>query len=165
MILIVMGVSGSGKTSVGLALAQRLGAPFLDADELHPPENVAKMTAGTALDDGDRAPWIDAVTAQVAAAEAEGRDLVVACSALRRSARDRLRETAPVRFVHLQGAAALLQQRVDGRSGHFMPSTLLDSQLATLEPPEDEPSVLTLDAALPVAELAEAAAGWAERGD
>ena len=165
MILVVMGVSGSGKTSVGQALAERLGARFLDADALHPSDNVTKMSGGTPLDDLDRGPWIGAVAAEIAAADAAGEDLVVACSALRRRLRELLREAAPVRFVHLSAAQGLLRERLDGRRGHFMPAALLDTQLAALEPPQGEPDVVTLDASLSVAELVAAAAAWARQSE
>lgn len=129
--VVVMGVSGSGKSTIGEALAATLELPFVDADGLHPPANVALMAAGTPLRDEDRWPWLDAVGAVLAR-----RPVVVACSALRRIYRDRLREFAPnVVFVHLDGPAALLSSRVTHRVGHFMPAALLESQLATLEPP------------------------------
>lgn len=133
----VMGVSGSGKSTVGAALADHLGVPFVDGDELHPAANVAKMAAGRPLDDADRAPWLDAVGGWLAAHAAAGG--VVACSALRRRYRDRLRELAPgLVFVHLAGDRELVASRQRRRTGHFMPSSLLDSQLAALEPLEDD---------------------------
>jgi len=149
-----MGVSGSGKSTVGALLAQRLGVPFVDGDVLHPPANVAKMAAGIPLDDDDRAPWLDAVGARLA----EG-DVVVACSALRRAYRERLRSAAPAtRFVLLHGTRELLASRVATRLDHFMPATLLDSQLATLELPDATEGVCVYDVALPPTELASAVA-------
>ena len=135
-----MGVSGSGKTSVGIALAAALGVPFRDADDLHPAANVAKMAAGIALTDDDRIPWLALVGAELAAAS-EG--LVIACSALRRVYREAILAAAPsTRFVFLDGSRGLLESRMQHRDGHFMPASLLDSQLATLEPlAEDEPGV------------------------
>ncbi|HEX5661754.1 MAG TPA: gluconokinase [Polyangiales bacterium] len=130
MQIVVMGVSGSGKSVVGEALAARLGVPFVDGDSLHSAENVAKMASGTALTDVDRAPWLDAVGAWLAAHQG-----VVACSALRRTYRDRLRAFAPAaRFVQLNVDPQLLKARLDTRQHHFMPSTLLRSQLAIFEP-------------------------------
>lgn len=130
--VVLMGVSGCGKSTVGALAAARCGAAFVDGDDLHPPGNVAKMAAGQPLDDDDRAPWLDRVGAVLAAAE---RPLLVACSALRRRYRDRIRAAAggPVLFVHLDGPRAVLAARLAGRQGHFMPPGLLDSQLATLE--------------------------------
>ncbi|WP_241740032.1 gluconokinase [Microbacterium invictum] len=128
--VVVMGPSGSGKSLVGAAVAARLRAHFVDGDDLHPPANVAKMRAGMPLDDTDRAPWLDAV----GSALARDAQIVVACSALRRTYRDRIRATAPdVVFVELVVAQAELRERMSRRD-HFMPPALLDSQLATLEP-------------------------------
>jgi len=129
--VVVMGVAGCGKSTVGALLAAELGARFLDADALHPAANVAKMAAGQALDDTDRAPWL----AAVAASFAPGESLVIACSALKRAYRDLLRAGAPdLVFVHLAGTPELLAQRIGARPDHFMPPALLASQLATLEP-------------------------------
>lgn len=128
--IVVMGPSGSGKSLVGAALAAQLRAHFIDGDDLHPAANVAKMRAGTALDDADRGPWLDAVGATLAG----GRRIVVACSALRRAYRDRIRATAAdTVFVELVVPQSELHDRMSRRD-HFMPPTLLDSQLATLEP-------------------------------
>lgn len=138
-----MGVSGAGKTSVGLAAAAVTGVPFLDADDRHPPENVAKMAAGIALDDDDRGPWLDAV----GAALRDEAPCIMACSALRRSYRDRLRQHAPgTLFVLLQVPRTELERRTAARDGHFMPATLLDSQLATLESPDPAEGIVVLDA-------------------
>ena len=137
-LVVVMGVSGSGKSTVGALLAERLGVPFADADDLHPPANVAKMTAGRPLDDDDRAPWLALVGTHLAGARSTG--LVMACSALKRHYRELIRDAAPETvFVHLHGSRELLAERMGARTGHFMPTALLDSQLATLEEPgEDE---------------------------
>jgi gluconokinase len=138
--IVVMGVSGSGKTTVGIALAAALGVPFRDADDLHPAANVAKMAAGHALTDDDRMPWLALVGAELAAAS-DG--LVIACSALTGVYRASIRAAAPsTRFVFLDGSRDLLESRMRHRHGHFMPASLLDSQLATLEPlGPDEPGV------------------------
>jgi gluconokinase len=131
-LIVVMGVSGAGKSTVGAALAARLGVGFVDADALHPAANVDKMAAGIALTDDDRWPWLALVGSTLAGAASEG--LVVACSALRRAYRDAIRAAAPeVLFVHLAVPRADLDERVAGRPGHFMPASLLDSQLETLE--------------------------------
>jgi|SRR5581483_3558541 len=133
-----MGVSGAGKTTIGTRLATALGWEFHDADDLHPPANVAKMRAGIPLSDDDRAPWLARVHALLEALARERRSAVVACSALRRAHRERLAVPgADVRFVHLTGARELLRERLAARAGHFMPPALLASQLATLEPPGD----------------------------
>lgn len=135
--LVVMGVSGAGKSTVAAALAERLGGEYLDADDLHSDEARAKMAAGIPLDDDDRWPWLDRVAARLAVGDARP---VIACSALRRRYRDRLRTGADPVFVHLDGAPEVLARRMGARVGHFMPTGLLASQLATLEPLEaDEP--------------------------
>jgi len=140
-LIVIMGVSGSGKSTVGELLAQRLGVPYADADDLHPQANVDKMAAGHPLDDDDRRPWLAEVGAALTAAEDTG--MVMACSALKRSYRDAiLREEPRTRFVHLYGSRQLLESRLEHRHGHFMPSSLLDSQLDTLEPLQaDEPGI------------------------
>ena len=145
--VVVMGVSGSGKTTVGAALADALGMEFVDGDSLHPEANVAKMAAGIPLDDADRAPWLDAIGAVLAAGP-----VVVACSALKRAYRDRLRAAAPaLQLVFLDGDRDVLAERMAARPGHFMPASLLDSQLATLERPGPDERALTVDIDEPVA--------------
>jgi len=132
-LLVIMGVSGSGKTLIGSLLAEQLALPFVDTDDLHPESNVAKMASGVPLDDDDRWPWLELVGERLAAASATG--LVVACSSLKRSYRDAIRDRAPAaHFILLDGSRELLAERLSHRSGHFMPEGLLDSQLATLEP-------------------------------
>lgn len=135
--IVVMGVSGSGKTTIATRLADRLGRPFAEADDMHPPANVAKMAAGTPLTDDDRGPWLATVRDWLTAQAEQGRSAVVTCSALRRVYRDVLREAAGgVTFVHLHGDPELLAERMRTRKGHFMPPSLLRSQLDTLEPLE-----------------------------
>jgi carbohydrate kinase (thermoresistant glucokinase family) len=144
--IVVMGVSGCGKSTVGQMLAQQLGLPFIEGDTLHPPHNVALMAAGTPLTDADRADWLASIAQRLGRAQAAHQGLVVSCSALKRSYRDLLRATCPgLRLVHLQGSAAQLRQRLTHRIGHYMPPSLLDSQLATLEPPAADEAALTLD--------------------
>lgn len=150
--VVVMGVSGCGKTTIGDLVARELGVPFLDGDSLHPVENVTKMAAGTPLTDDDRWPWLATVGAALAKAGDGG--LVLACSALRRSYRDAIRQQAPdTVFLHLHGSKDVLGQRLEGRAGHFMPTTLLDSQLATLEPLQADEAGFVMDIAAPVDEV------------
>lgn len=145
-VIVLMGVTGAGKTTVGRLLADRLGARFAEGDAYHPPANVAKMRSGTPLDDADRWPWLEAIRADMARWLAAGETAVVACSALKRAYRDLLRQAGPeVRFVHLAGDEALIAGRLAGRRGHYMPPGLLPSQLATLEEPVDEPDVLRIE--------------------
>jgi gluconokinase len=141
MVVVLMGVCGCGKTTVGRALAAAMGWPFLDADDFHPEANVAKMRAGIALTDDDRWPWLDRLAAEMSAINARGAHAVLACSALRQAYRDRLARGGDVRFVHLKGDRATLVARLTARPGHYMPASLLDSQLATLEEPADAPVV------------------------
>jgi beta-N-acetylhexosaminidase len=150
--VIVMGVSGCGKTTIGGLVARELGVPFLDGDSLHPVENVAKMAAGTPLTDEDRWPWLTTVGAKLA--EAADGGMVLACSALRRSYREAIRQQAPdTIFLHLHGTKEVLRARTEGRSGHFMPPALLVSQLATLEPLEADEAGFVVDIAAPVDEV------------
>lgn len=145
--IIVMGVSGCGKSSVGALLAERLGLAFIEGDVLHPKANVDKMARGTPLADDDRWPWLDIIGAEMAASLARGEGIVVSCSALKKVYRDRLRAAAggALAFVYLHGSRELLTERMGARTGHFMPLSLLDSQLATLEVPTGEPGVVTVD--------------------
>ena len=144
--VVVMGVSGSGKSTVGAALARRLRVPFADADDFHPPANIAKMTAGEALDDDDRHPWLESIGEWLADhAESGG---VMSCSALKRQYRDQLRHHAPAtEFVHLHGSREVIARRQASRPGHFMPPALLASQFATLEPlaPDESGFVIDVD--------------------
>jgi gluconokinase len=157
--LVVMGVSGSGKSTVAAGIAEALGLGFVDGDGLHAPESVARMQAGTPLTDADRWPWLARIAARLADADASPAGLVIACSALRRAYRDKIRAGAPgVRFVFLDGPAELIRARMAGRSGHYMPESLLASQLATLEPPgADEPDVRRLDISETAADVIAAA--------
>ncbi len=142
--IVVMGVSGSGKSTVGAALAQRLGVPFADADDFHPPANIAKMTAGVALDDDDRHPWLDAIGRWLAD-RCDGGG-VMSCSALKRKYRDQLRShCAQTEFVHLSGSPEVIAARQASRPGHFMPASLMASQFATLEPLQPDERGVTLD--------------------
>lgn len=150
--VVVMGVSGAGKTTVGRALADRLSLAYADGDAFHSAENVAKMASGRALSDDDREPWLCALGGWLSAQRQRG--AVVSCSALRRAYRDRIRSIVPdVRFLHLHADPALLQARMAARTGHFMPVSLLTSQLAALEPLQPDESGITLDASLPPAQL------------
>lgn len=136
--IVVMGVSGCGKTSVGQALAARLGARFVDADDFHPPSNVEKMRAGVPLDDADRAPWLARLNAVMRHAVARGDSVVLACSALKRGYRDMLGRRLPgLRIVHLSGSRELIASRIAARQHRYMPASLLASQFDALEPPQD----------------------------
>jgi gluconokinase len=161
-LVVVMGVTGAGKSTVGTLLAERLGVSFRDADEFHPPANIAKMSAGQPLTDDDRWPWLDAIGAHLAAQRGMG--CVVTCSALKRAYRDRLRAAAPgLRFLHLHGELALVAARQAARQGHFMPASLVPSQFATLEAPTPDEGVVTLDvSATPQALVSQAIAALRE---
>ncbi|RZT16010.1 gluconate kinase (SKI family) [Mycobacterium sp. BK558] len=142
--IVVMGVSGSGKSTVGAALAQRLRVPFADADDFHPAANIAKMTAGHPLDDDDRHPWLEAIGDWLAQRCATGG--VMSCSALKRSYREQLRRHCPdVQFLHLAGTPEVIGRRQASRPGHFMPASLLASQFATLEPLDADERGTTID--------------------
>ncbi len=153
-LVVVMGVSGSGKTTIGALVAHEAGVPFLDADSLHPLANVRKMAAGTPLEDTDRRPWLDTVGERLRDADRDGTGLVLACSALKRRYRDHIRRAAPgTVFLHLHGTPGVLTSRLEGRSEHFMPASLLASQLETLEPlGPDEPGY-ALDIDQPVEDM------------
>ncbi|MDE1951048.1 MAG: gluconokinase [Burkholderiales bacterium] len=156
-----MGVSGCGKSTLGRALAAALAVGYVEGDEWHPPRNVALMAAGTPLTDADRADWLATLAGRLGAAQAAGQGLVLACSALKRSYRDRLRQGAPgLRFVFLHGSPELLARRLEERRGHYMPATLLQSQLDTLEPPgADEQPISVAIEWPPAQQLAAALAG------
>jgi gluconokinase len=155
---VVMGVASCGKTSVGELLAEKLNAHFIEGDRLHPATNVAKMSAGNPLTDEDRWPWLKAIGESLAGSE----PTIASCSALKRVYRETIAKAAqrPVYFIYLYGSRELLEQRIGARKGHFMPASLLDSQLATLEAPAADERPLKLDISLSVPELAEAAKKW-----
>ena len=153
-LLVVMGVSGSGKSTIGAAIAGRLRVPYEDADDLHPQANIEKMTAGIALDDGDRYPWLEAVGEWLAARVAQGG--VMSCSALKRKYRDQLRRhTDAVTFLHLDGTPQVIARRQASRPGHFMPASLLESQFRTLEPLEPDEHGIVIDVDQPVDAIVE----------
>ena len=156
--IIVMGVSGCGKTTVAELIARNLSLAFRDGDSFHPPANIAKMSAGVPLTDEDRWPWLAAMAGWITDNRKRGETVVLACSALKRAYRDRLRDGhGDVRFVFLNGTKAQIAARLTARKGHYMPSTLLDSQLATLEPPEEDERPVTLSITQPPEALAAAA--------
>ena len=143
-LLVVMGFSGSGKSTVGAAIAQRLRVPFADADDFHPPENIAKMTSGRPLDDDDRQPWLETLGRWLSAHEPTG--AVLSCSALKRRYRDLLHSHASgLRLLHLSGSPEVVEARLAARPGHFMPQSLLLSQFATLEPLAEDERGMTID--------------------
>jgi gluconokinase len=160
-VVVVMGVSGSGKTTVGRILADRLGVEYGEADDFHPQANVDKMAAGEPLDDDDRAPWLDAIGSWMAERGVEG--AVVSCSALKRQYRDTLRDAAPgAVFLHVHGSRDLLEARLGDRKGHFMPASLLTSQLDTLEPLQDDEAGVIVDVRLSPDEVVEQFSAWWE---
>ncbi|MFI7018086.1 gluconokinase [Streptomyces sp. NPDC050164] len=156
-VVVVMGVAGTGKTTIGPLLAARLGVPYAEGDDFHPQANIDRMSAGTPLTDEDRGPWLDAIGAW--AHGRAGLGGVVSCSALKRSYRDRLRAAAPgVVFVHLTGDRALIEDRMSHRQGHFMPTALLDSQFATLQPLQADEAGVDVDVSGSPEEITERAA-------
>ena len=165
--IVVMGVGGSGKTTIGTLLANHFGVPHLDADSFHPPANIEKMRAGHPLDDDDRRPWLREIAGHLASSITAGAGVVVGCSALKRRYRDVLRVDPVVSFVHLTGSPDLVRARMGVRTGHFFGTALIDSQFADLEPLEaDEPGVV-VDIERSPDDLAAAAIGaltdlWAE---
>ena len=150
-IIIVMGVCGCGKTSFGVALAERLDADFIEGDQLHPASNIDKMSRGEALQDEDRIPWLKLIVERARELSADNKTVVIACSALKRPYRDLLRTAgSAVGFVHLAGPIHTVLGRVGSRSDHFMPASLVESQYATLEPSSGESDVIELDLSLDV---------------
>ena len=147
MIVVLMGVTGSGKTTVGKALAANLGWKYLDADEFHPATNIAKMRAGVALDDADRQPWLETLASLISDNIQVGDSAVLACSALKRIYRDKLSFSTEVRFVYLKGDRETIAERLRNRRDHYMNPTLLDSQFETLEEPTD---ALEINVMLPI---------------
>jgi gluconokinase len=142
MIVLVMGVAGAGKTTIGAALARRLCCRFIDADDYHPPQNVAKMKAGMPLDDADRRPWLERLNKQLRTSDLISQNAVIACSALKQNYRERLaQDIHDFRTVYLQGSRDLIRSRMATRTHRYMPATLLDSQFAVLEPPSDAISI------------------------
>lgn len=162
MVVIVMGVAGSGKTTVGAALARRLGWPLLEADDFHPASNIEKMAQGRPLSDADRWPWLDGLNAAARKAQAQGRDVVMTCSALREVYRERLSQgLAEVCFVHLTGSREVLLERLTHRPGHFMKPGMLESQLSTLEPPSEGPDTLLMNVDhMNADQVVDAVVGW-----
>ena len=153
-VLLLMGVSGAGKTTTGKRLAKTLGWTFRDADEFHPPENITKMTAGQPLTDDDRWPWLDAIGVWMDSKRIEGGRAIVTCSALRRIYRERLLTGRPeVRLVFLKGSKALIADRLSRRSGHFMPPALLDSQFSTQEEPRRDERAIVVDVSMPPSQV------------
>jgi gluconokinase len=157
MHVVVMGVSATGKSAVGEPLAEELGCEFIEGDELHPRRNIEKMSQGIALTDEDRWPWLQAIAEMVAVKDVGGTSTVVTCSALKRSYRDVLRDAASTFFVHLDAPFEVLEQRMSHRTRHFMPTTLLRSQVATLEPLGDDEPGAVIDVTPPLDEVVEEA--------
>lgn len=156
-----MGVSGCGKSTVGAALAERLGGTYVDGDDLHPAENIAKMSIGTPLQDTDRWPWLDRVGEALASRQETS---IIGCSALKRTYRDRIRTNVaePVLFIHLSGTREEIAMRMRNRPGHFMPASLLDSQFAALEPPTLGEYAVTVAIDQPLVEILQELTGFIE---
>lgn len=151
LVVVVMGVAGAGKSTVGRALAERLAVPFLEADDLHPAANVAKMRAGVPLTDDDRWPWLSAVADWIDGLDPGQDTAVVACSALKKSYRERLAKgRAGVRFVHVAGSPKLVAERMSGRQDHYFPASLITSQFEALEPPQPDEGAVVIDMSLPL---------------
>ena len=159
-LIVVMGVAGSGKTTVASQLAEKLGVPFVEGDSLHPPANVKKMASGIPLTDEDRLPWLEAIGERMEVERATGHGVVVACSALKHAYRDILRANVhgKMHFLLLDGSPRLIGDRMKRRKGHFMPPALLDSQFATLEKPTPDEHAVILDISHQPAELVAEAA-------
>lgn len=159
--IVVMGVAGCGKTSVGGLLAEEIGGFFIDGDALHSDSNIAKMSAGIPLDDDDRKPWLQEIGNELGKAAASGRSLIIGCSALKRSYRDLIRSEAPdTVFVHLHGSKELLASRMAARSNHFMPASLLDSQFEALELLQADEAGQAFDIALTPSQITDESAAW-----
>jgi gluconokinase len=157
VVIILMGISGCGKSTVGDLLAKRLGVRFAEGDAYHPPENVTKMSSGYALNDDDRLPWLQSMAADIKRWSDQGIGAVLSCSALKKSYRAILSNGNPnVRLVHLHGEADIVRRRMAARRDHFMPPSLIDSQISTLELPDAEENVLTVDIAAPQKDIADA---------
>lgn len=159
--IVIMGVSGCGKSTVGAALAERLGGTYVDGDDLHPAENIAKMSIGTPLQDTDRWPWLDRVGEALASRQETS---IIGCSALKRTYRDRIRTNVaePVLFIHLSGTREEIAMRMRNRPGHFMPASLLDSQFAALEPPTLGEYAVTVAIDQPLVEILQELTGFIE---
>ena len=160
MVIVVMGVSGVGKTTVGKALAERIGARFAEGDQFHSPENVEKMRMGRPLNDQDRLPWLQTLNGNIGEWERAGETVVLSCSALKRKYRDQLcAGHTGVQFLFLEAEKEVVAQRVNARTGHYMPASLLDSQYRDLEAPEPQENVVTVDGGASVEEILERVLG------
>ena len=144
MIVIIMGVSGCGKSTIAAEIAKQLNIEYLDADDLHPPENKQLMSSGVALTDENRMPWLGVVRDYAANCHTKKQSCIIACSALKKKYRNVLNEASPMYYVFLDGQKSLIQRRILERAGHFMPESLLNSQFEALEPPGEEPNVITV---------------------
>lgn len=161
-----MGVSGAGKTTIGRALAARLGWPFQEGDDLHPPAGIVKMRAGQPLDDRDRLPWLARIAGWIDERRGAGEPGVITCSALKRGYRELLAAGRPeVRFLYLRGSKALIHARLAARRGHFMPTNLLDSQFATLEEPGADELTIRIDVGAPIEQIVETVVRELDAGD
>lgn len=153
--IVVMGVCGCGKSTVGAMLANNLGASFIDGDDLHPRANIEKMQSGTPLNDEDRKPWLERISDVFFSISRRERSCVIACSALKKKYRDEIRKSGKIIFIHLYGDKDLIMQRMSKRSGHYMKENMIDSQFATLEFPKDEEFVINISIDAPIGDIVE----------
>lgn len=153
--IVVMGVCGCGKSTVGAMLANSLGASFIDGDDLHPRANIEKMQSGIPLNDEDRKPWLERISDVFFSISRRERSCVIACSALKKKYRDEIRKSGKIIFIHLYGDKDLIMQRMSKRSGHYMKENMIDSQFATLEFPKDENLVINIDIKAPIGDIVE----------
>ncbi|MBZ7985102.1 gluconokinase [Campylobacter sp. Cr9] len=153
--IVVMGVCGCGKSTVGAMLANNLGASFIDGDDLHPRANIEKMQSGTPLNDEDRKPWLERISDVFFSISRRERSCVIACSALKKKYRDEIRKSGKIIFIHLYGDKDLIMQRMSKRSGHYMKENMIDSQFATLEFPKDEELVINISIDAPIGDIVE----------
>ncbi|MBT0879128.1 MULTISPECIES: gluconokinase [unclassified Campylobacter] len=153
--IVVMGVCGCGKSTVGAMIANSLGASFIDGDDLHPRANIEKMQSGVPLNDLDREPWLERIADVFYSISRRNRSCVIACSALKKQYRDKIRQSGKIIFIHLHGSKELIMQRMSKRSGHYMKENMIDSQFSTLEFPHNEDLVINIDITPPIGEIVE----------
>lgn len=155
--IVIMGVCGCGKSTVGAMIANEIGATFIDGDDLHPRANIEKMQSGNPLNDEDRMPWLERISDVFFSIARRSKSCVIACSALKKSYRDEIRKSGDIIFIHLYGSKDLIKQRMSKRSGHYMKDNMIDSQFSTLEFPNNEAKVINIEITPPVGEVVEIA--------
>lgn len=161
--IVIMGVCGCGKSTVGAMIANEIGATFIDGDDLHPRANIEKMQSGNPLNDEDRKPWLERISDVFFSIARRNKSCVIACSALKKSYRDEIRKSGDIIFIHLHGSKELIKQRMSKRSGHYMKDNMIDSQFSTLEFPNDEDKVINIEITPPVGEIVEIALSKLEK--